>query len=319
MVGELLINVDDVSRVFGSYRALSDISFTLQRGEVLGFLGPNGAGKSTTMRIICGVLSPSAGRVTIAGYDIIEDATRAKSQLGFLPEHPPLYTDQTVDEYLRFCALLHRIPRARIGTALDNAKQRCGLESVGRRLIGNLSKGYQQRVGIAQAIIHAPPVIILDEPTIGLDPNQIIEIRGLIRELGADHSVILSSHILTEIQTTCRRVIIINEGRLVLDQELHNLHGDTGFEHFSIALENPPLPEDLEKLEGVVAVDVVDRQRFHIRGQAGMQATRRIAETAVAAGWGLFELIPEQDSLEQTFIRLTRGDMNTDTTPEQYQ
>lgn len=315
MGGELLINVDDVSRLFGNHRALSNISFTLQRGEVLGFLGPNGAGKSTTMRIICGVLAPTSGRVTIAGYDILEDAVRAKSHLGFLPEHPPLYTDQTVDEYLRYCALLRHIPRARLASAMDNAKQRCGLGAVGRRLIGNLSKGYQQRTGIAQAIIHAPPVIILDEPTIGLDPIQIIEIRGLIRELGEDHSVILSSHILTEIQTICRRVIIINEGRLVLDQDLHSLRGDTGFENFSIALENPPLPEDLERLEAVAHVDVIDRQRFRVSCQAGGHAARMVAEAAAAAGWGPYELVPEQDSLEQTFIRLTRGDTDRGTAP----
>ena len=316
MGGELLINVDDVSREFGSHHALSNISFTLLRGEVLGFLGPNGAGKSTTMRIICGVLSPTSGRVTIAGYDIVEDATRAKTHLGFLPEHPPLYTDQTVDEYLGYCALLHHIPKTRRATAVDNAKQRCGLESVGHRLIGNLSKGFQQRTGIAQAIIHSPPVIILDEPTIGLDPNQIIEIRGLIRELGEDHSVILSSHILTEIQTTCQRVIIINEGRLVLDQPLHTLRGDTGYENFSIALENPPLPEDLEQLEGVTVVAVIDRGRFRIRCRAGGHAPRRIMETAAAAGWGPYELIPEQDSLEQTFMRLTRGDAPGGAAPE---
>ena len=307
MGGELLINVDDVSRSFGTHQALSDVSFTLQRGEVLGFLGPNGAGKSTTMRIICGVLAPGAGRVTIAGHDIVEDATQAKAQLGFLPEQPPLYLDQTVEEYLGYCARLRRIPRARLGTAVDNARQRCGLGAVGSRLIGNLSRGYQQRVGLAQAIIHTPPVIILDEPTIGLDPNQIIEIRGLIRELGEDHSVILSSHILSEVQSTCKRVIIINEGRLVLDQQLHALGGDSAYEHFSIALENPPLPEDLEKLQDVARVDVIDRQRFRIRCHAGRHAARRLAETAATAGWGPFELVPETDSLEQTFIRLTRG------------
>lgn len=316
MGGELLINVDEVCRWFGSHCALADISFTLQRGEVLGFLGPNGAGKSTTMRIICGALAPTSGRVTIAGFDIVADATRAKIHLGFLPEHPPLYTDQTVDEYLRYCAILHHIPKARLATAVDNAKQRCGLESVGQRLLGNLSKGYQQRAGIAQAIIHSPPVIILDEPTIGLDPNQIIEIRGLIRELGEDHSVILSSHILTEIQTTCQRVIIINEGRLVLDQPLHALRGDTGYENFSIALENPPLPEDLEKLDGVTAVDVIDRERFRIRCRTGAHTPRRIMETAADSGWGPYELIPEKDILEQTFMRLTRGDEERGTTRE---
>ena len=316
MGGELLINVDDLGRWYGSHCAIAGISFTLQRGEVLGFLGPNGAGKSTTMRIICGVLAPTRGRVTIAGYDIIEDAYQAKSLLGFLPEHPPLYADQTVDEYLRFCGLLRRIPRSALADAVGNAKHRCGLGSVGQRLIGNLSKGFQQRVGIAQAIIHSPPVIILDEPTIGLDPNQIIEIRELIAELGEDHSVILSSHILTEIQSTCQRVIIINEGSLVLDQPIHTLRDDADFDNFSIALENPPPPEDLERLDGVAAVDVIDRYRFRIRSHTESHTPRRIAETAAGKGWGLYELIPVKDTLEETFIRLTRSDRDSGASKE---
>ena len=308
MGGELLINVDEVSRYFGKNCAIANISFTLQRGEILGFLGPNGAGKSTTMRIICGVLPANSGRVTIAGFDIIEDAAAAKSRLGFLPEHPPLYPDQTVDEFLRYCGLLHRIPRTKLDAAVDNCKQRCGLESVGGRLIGNLSKGYQQRVGIAQAIIHSPPVIIFDEPTIGLDPNQIIGIRQLIHELGADHSVILSSHILTEVQSVCQRVIIINEGRLVLDQSIHTLREDRHHEIFSIALENPPLPEELERIDGVTAVEVLDKNRFRIQCRALDNIPRKLMETAAGSGWGPYELIPEKDTLETTFIRLTRGD-----------
>ncbi len=317
MGGELLINVDDVSRYFGGHCAVANLSFTLQRSEILGFLGPNGAGKSTTMRIICGVLPAHTGRVTIAGYDIVEDAAEAKTRLGFLPEHPPLYPDQTVDEYLRYCGLLHHIPKTRLDTAVDNCKQRCGLESVGRRLIGNLSKGFQQRVGIAQAIIHAPPVIILDEPTIGLDPNQIIEIRQLIRELGADHSVILSSHILTEIQSVCQRVIIINEGRLVLDQPMHALRDDKRFDIYIIALENPPLPEELENMDGVSSVEIIDSHRFRVHCLAGTGTPRLLMERAVGSGWGPYELIPEKDTLEETFIRLTRGDPEPGANSEQ--
>lgn len=226
MVRETLITVDQVTRHFGKHCAVADISFTVERGEVLGFLGPNGAGKSTTMHMICGVLATSSGSISIAGYDIVETPIQAKQYIGYLPEQPPLYIDQTVDEYLDYCARLRRVPKQNLAAAISNIKQRCGLEQVGNRLIGNLSKGYQQRTGIAQAIIHSPAVVVLDEPTAGLDPNQIVEIRELIRELGQDHSVILSTHILPEVQSVCDRVVIINQGKLVLDkptQEIANL------------------------------------------------------------------------------------------------
>lgn len=179
---EILIQVDQVSRFYGPLRALDDISFEVKKGEVLGFLGPNGAGKSTTMQILSGNLAPSAGRVRICGIDMLDEPKRAKAMLGYLPDQPPLYRELTVDEYLLYCARLNRLPAGRRQSALDVAKQRCGLTEVGRRLIGNLSKGYRQRVGIAQAIIHSPAVVILDEPTVGLDPIQIREIRALIRD-----------------------------------------------------------------------------------------------------------------------------------------
>ena len=193
---ETLIQVENLSRYYQNHRAINQLSFTLKAGEVLGFLGPNGAGKSTTMQVISGNLAPCEGQVKIAGHDIIDSPREAKGQLGYLPEHPPLYRDASVDEYLKYCAQLRRVKRAGIAQALLQAKQNCGLNEVGNRLIGNLSKGYQQRVGIAQAIIHNPPVVILDEPTVGLDPIQIREIRSLIKNLGKERSVILSTHIL---------------------------------------------------------------------------------------------------------------------------
>ncbi|MGH8631663.1 MAG: ABC transporter ATP-binding protein, partial [Burkholderiales bacterium] len=239
---ETLITVEHLGRDYARHRAVDDVSFKVRRGEVLGFLGPNGAGKTTTMHIICGVLAPSAGRVIIAGHDIIEFPEEAKAHIGYLPEQPPLYFDLTVDQYLHYCACLRRMPRPQRSGAVVNSKARCGLDAVGHRLIGNLSKGFQQRVGIAQAIVHSPALVILDEPTVGLDPHQIVEIRELITELGADHSVILSTHILSEVQAICDRVLIIHQGRLILDEAIDALRAG-GALNFTIALRRPPVPE----------------------------------------------------------------------------
>src|SRR3972149_378813 len=206
---ESLARVENLYRYYGDICAVHDVSFEIKRGEVLGFLGPNGAGKSTTMQIISGNLAPSAGLVQINGIDMLDQPKLAKAQLGYLPEQPPLYRELTVDEYLGYCGQINRVPGGKRRAAVDTARQRCGLTEVGRRLIGNLSKGFQQRVGIAQAIIHSPALVILDEPTVGLDPIQIREIRALIRELAGEHSVILSTHILPEGQAICARVQII--------------------------------------------------------------------------------------------------------------
>ena len=217
MDNETLVTVDHVTRRFGRHRAVNDISFSVKRGEIIGFLGPNGAGKSTTMNMVCGVLASSSGNINIAGHDIVEAPAQAKQYIGYLPEKPPLYPDHTVDVYLDYCARLRGLAKPERASAITAIKQQCGLDQVGQRLIGNLSRGYQQRTGIAQAIIHSPAVVILDEPTAGLDPNQIVEIRTLIRELGPNHSVILSTHILSEVQGICDRVIILHNGNLVLD------------------------------------------------------------------------------------------------------
>jgi ABC-2 type transport system ATP-binding protein len=209
------ILVQGLCRYFGSRVAVHDINLDLRRGEVLGFLGPNGAGKTTIMRMLTGNLAPTAGRIEICGIDLIDKPRDAKARLGYLPEIPPLYRELTVSEYLRLAARLHCVKKANIDAALDNTMGRCGLSNTARRLIGSLSKGYQQRVGIAQAIIHEPDIIILDEPTAGLDPNHIREIRALIRQLGTERSVIVSTHILPEAESVCDRVQIVNEGRTV--------------------------------------------------------------------------------------------------------
>jgi len=218
-----LITAAGISRYYGQRRAIDNISFTIHRGEIVCFLGPNGAGKSTLMQIICGVMAASSGSVSIAGFDIIEQSILAKQNLGYLPEQPPIYLDCTVDEYLAYCGRLRGINSNQLSDHLDTSKQKCGLTEVGKRLIGNLSKGYRQRIGIAQALIHEPAVIILDEPSSGVDPNQMIEIRELIREMGKHHSIILSTHMLAEAESTCDRVLIIHAGAVVLDNSMADL------------------------------------------------------------------------------------------------
>ncbi len=224
-----LISVHDLSRFYGQKRAIENVSFDLPHGEILGLLGPNGAGKSTTMQIICGVIAANNGSVNIAGYDIQDAPQQAKQNIGFLPEQLPLYNDLTVDEYLFYTAKLRGIKKVNLGEKVTSCKRRCGLETSGKRLIQNLSKGYKQRIGIAQAIIHTPAVIILDEPTSGLDPKQILEIRKLMLELSKDHSIMLSTHILSEVEAICDRVLIINNGSIILDQYLKELlaNGDS--------------------------------------------------------------------------------------------
>ena len=221
-----LISIKGLTKFYGPKKAIEDVSFDVHNAEILGLLGPNGAGKSTTMQIICGVIAANNGPVNIAGHDIIDAPKQAKQNIGFLPEQLPLYGDLTVDEYLFYSAKLRGIKKQNINDLIISCKKRCGLENTGKRLIQNLSKGYKQRVGIAQAIIHMPSIIILDEPTSGLDPKQILEIRELMRELSKVHSIIISTHILSEVEAICDRVLIINEGNIVLDQYLKKLLSD---------------------------------------------------------------------------------------------
>ena len=301
---EALIHVENLSRYYQNHRAINQLSFTLKAGEVLGFLGPNGAGKSTTMQVISGNLAPTEGEVKIAGHDIIDAPREAKHQLGYLPEHPPLYLDASVDEYLSYCARLHRIPRQVVAAALDKVKSQCGLEANGRRLIGNLSKGYQQRVGIAQAIIHDPPVVILDEPTVGLDPIQIREIRELIRSLGSERSVILSTHILSEVQATCDRVQIIRAGELIYNASTESLNQQNEIS-FKVALRKDIDPAELTAIAGVDHAEALGDGRFRLIF-AKNATPDALVESAVQMQWGLDELTPEQQSLEDLFIELTQ-------------
>ncbi len=304
MTQSQLIQARQLYRYYDDHCAVRDLSFSLGKGEVLGFLGPNGAGKSTSMQMLSGNLAPSAGSIEVAGIDLLDQPKAAKHQLGYLPEQPPVYRELTVDEFLEYCARLHRLPRNAVAGAVDAAKERCGLGDVGRRLIGNLSKGYQQRVGIAQAILHSPAVVILDEPTVGLDPIQIREIRALIRELGRDHGIILSTHILPEVQATCTRVQIIHNANLVFSDTIEGLEQRLTANSLHIALRTPPDAQTLAAIPGATAVDTLEAGRFRIHFDE-QDPAEAIAERAVNEGWGLTELTPERRSLEQIFVELT--------------
>ncbi len=308
---EALVQVENLSRNYQSYRAINELNFDLSAGEVLGFLGPNGAGKSTTMQVISGNLAPTAGQVRIAGYDILKSPRDAKQHLGYLPEHPPVYLDASVNEFLRYCARLHRVSQNQINKSLDRVKQQCGLTEVGKRIIGRLSKGYQQRIGIAQAIIHDPAVLILDEPTVGLDPIQIREIRDLIRNLGRERSVILSSHILSEVQAVCDRVQIIRAGKLIYHAPIESLDQKLDCS-VRVAFRNPPALSDLSSLAGVAEAELLGEGRFRLSLEVDSNADGLI-EASQQQNWGLFELIPERQSLEDLFIELT-ADSPTEST-----
>ena len=307
MESEILIEAQGLSRHYGPALAVSGLNLTLRQGEILGLLGPNGAGKSTTMKMLTGNLAPSEGAVRIKGISLHDEPTAAKRHLGYLPEQPPVYPELTVDEYLRYCAGLHGIPKAQRAAAVTQSKQSCGLIEVGGRLIGNLSKGYQQRVGLAQAIIHRPSVIVLDEPTVGLDPIQIREIRSLIVELGKSHSVILSSHILPEIQAVCSRVMIVNRGRAVYDQPVIATR-NAKIESLTVTLKRPPALSALSAIVGVGAVTEISGGRYRLELAGGNDPREVIADAAVNGNWGLIELAPEVKTLEDIFIALTAGD-----------
>jgi ABC-2 type transport system ATP-binding protein len=307
MSSQELVRIDHLHRDYGQIHAVDDLSFELARGDVLGFLGPNGAGKSTTMQMITGNLAPSGGEIRICGIDLLDQPKRAKSEIGYLPEQPPVYRELTVDEYLTYCARLNRIARGHVQRAVATAKDRCGLGDTGQRLIGNLSKGYQQRVGIAQAIIHNPAVVILDEPTVGLDPIQIREIRGLIRELGEAHGIILSTHILPEVQATCNRVQIIHHGRLVFSDSTRGLEQQLNATALVAAFRSEPDQAALTQLPGVTAVEMLDAGRVRLHYSATDPA-EALAELAASRHWRLYELVPERRTLEQIFIELTCSD-----------
>ena len=302
------VEAKELTRAYGGRAVVSEVSFNLNKGEVLGFLGPNGAGKSTTMKMLTGNLAPTSGTVRVCGIDMIENPKAAKALIGYLPETPPLYREFSVDEFLTIAARLHGVRRAHIKKAVQTAKERCGLTEMGGRLIENLSKGYQQRVGIAQAIIHKPMVVILDEPTVGLDPIQIRDIRALIRELGGLHSVILSTHILPEVEMVCDHVQIIHKGQLVFNGAIDVLKQQRHGNRLLLGLRHPPATEELLKVDGVLSAEILSSGLVQVRHQEGKAPAEQLVQAAVANHWGLYQINPDQTSLEDVFVQLTFQD-----------
>ncbi len=307
-----MIELKSVCKVFGDKVALDNLSFTVADGEIMGFLGPNGAGKSTTMNIITGYLSATSGEVTINGADIFEEPARAKRNIGFLPEQPPLYLDMTVWEYLNFvydikgCTLPRR-------EHISEVCEKTGILHVKKRIIRNLSKGYRQRVGIAEALISDPKVLIFDEPTVGLDPVQIIEIRELIRSLGKSHTVILSTHILPEVQAVCDRIVIINKGRIVADERCDELvDKTTGVKRFAVTLlcDESQAKRIVSSADGVRSLDVRECEekgatKVEFESSLDLDARRTVFSAAADAGVAILELVPVTLTLEDIFLKLT--------------
>ncbi len=300
----LLIEAIDVTRYYGKHCVVNAISFTLTTGQVLGFLGPNGAGKTTTMQMLTGNLAPSSGTIKINGFDSVKQAIPAKQSLGYLPDTPPLYKDLTVIEYLRYCGKLHHIPADQLSKAVSYTLERCGLVDVQQRLIANLSKGLQQRVGIAQAILHSPKLIILDEPTVGLDPLQITEIRTLIRELGQDHGIILSTHRLSEVQEVCSHVQIIDKGTLLLNQRIDELNQFIEVSCIQIRTQQPADLNQVTQIPGVDTVTTISAQVFQVHYRLPTNPTAELTELIRSQGWELLELTPVKKSMEDIFIEL---------------
>jgi ABC-2 type transport system ATP-binding protein len=312
-----MIEVENLTKRYGPTLAVSDVSFAAQKGEVLGFLGPNGAGKTTTMRVITGYLPPSEGRVRVAGYDVVEEALESKRRTGYLPETPPVYPDMTVAEYLAFVGRIKGVARRELKSRLDEITERCAISEVRHRQIGKLSKGYRQRVGLAQALIHNPEVLVLDEPTAGLDPKQIIETRQLIKGLAGLHTVILSTHILPEASKTCQRVVVINAGKIVAvgtpDELTHRLQG---FETILLTVEGAAaeVTEKLQRVGGVSLVEAHDasegRASYEVHAEKGKDVRAELARAVVESGWKLYELKTSGLSLEDIFLKLTTKDLS---------
>lgn len=307
-----MIEVERLEKQYGFARALKGISFTVQKGEIVGFLGPNGAGKSTTMRILTGFLLPSGGRAAVAGFDVVDRSLEVRRRIGYLPESTPLYAEMRVDDYLRFVADIRGVPAGRRKAAIARAIELCGLQRVVGKNIVELSKGYRQRVGLAQAIVHEPEVLILDEPTSGLDPNQIVEVRKLIEQLGADHTVVLSTHYLQEVEKSCSRVIIVNQGEIVADGTQQQLTGQWPSGAIRARVRGPEaqvLSQCGELLPGC-PVEVLERDGNTVRyriavGSPTAPVDESFARLVVKNGWDLLEMGRERASLEDVFRSLT--------------
>jgi ABC-2 type transport system ATP-binding protein len=311
-----VIEVQHLTKRYGGVTAVNDVSFRVEKGEILGFLGPNGAGKTTTMRVLTGYIPATDGRAVVAGYDVFEQPIEAKRRTGYLPETPPLYPDMTVQEYLLFVSKIKGVPAKERRTRVEQAMRRTYVADMARRACGKLSKGYRQRVGLAQALIHNPEVLILDEPTAGLDPKQINETRKLIKELAGDHTIVLSTHILPEVSQTCQRVVIINKGHVVAVDTPDNLTARLrGSETMYLQVDSAgaDAAASLGRVAGVTRVIEADRRDgmigFEIDSESGRDVRRDLARAVVGSGWGLLEMRPMRMSLEDVFLSLTTEDV----------
>lgn len=305
-----IVKIEHLSHRYSRSWAIRDIHFDITRNGVLGLLGSNGAGKSTTMNILCGVVNQTEGNVFINGIDLRKQPEEAKKFIGFLPQVPPLHPDLTVDEYLTHCAHLRKMAKDRIPAALSAAKEKCGIAHFSKRLIRNLSGGYRQRVGIAQAIIHTPMLVVLDEPTNGLDPNQIMEIRHLIKEIALDRSVIFSSHILSEIQATCRDIKMIENGRMVFSDTMEAFNNYIEPNSLLVYMVSPPVREELMAIPGITGVEFISDRQIRLRFNASREITQAIVERSVEKRWQLQEISLEKSSADAVFAKLSNKILN---------
>jgi ABC-2 type transport system ATP-binding protein len=305
-----IVKIEHLSHKYSSSWAIRDINIEITKSGIVGLLGSNGAGKSTTMNILCGSLNQTEGNVYVGGIDMRKDPEAAKRLIGFLPQNPPLYMDLTVDEYLEYCANLRKMPKIEIRPAMEMAKERCGIGHFSQRLIRNLSGGYRQRVGIAQAIIHRPQLVVLDEPTNGLDPNQIIEVRALIKEIAADRAVIFSSHVLSEIQVLCKYIKMIDSGRIVFSDTMDAFNNYVEPHSVLMQMENPPAAEELLQIPGVTKVDFLTERQIRLYFSADQEITEMIIATSVANGWRLREISLDKSSLDEIFAQLSNHHHN---------
>jgi len=303
-----MIEVENLSKFYGPRPAINNLTFHVGSGEVVGFLGPNGAGKSTTMNILTCILPATSGRARICDHDVFEESLEIRKKIGYLPETPPVYPDMTVKDYLAFAAQIRRVPSSQVTRAVDRVVEKCVLKEVSGRIIGKLSKGYQQRVGLAQSMIHDPEILILDEPTVGLDPIQIIEIRKLIKELAQTHTILLSSHILPEVTMICNRVIIINEGQIAAEDSLEGLTSSLRKSErllLKVRQRENGVAERLSALDRVLAVTPQEAGEFLVECEIDSHLQDPIARLALEQGWGLIELRPLAMTLEDVFLKLT--------------
>lgn len=309
-----MIKVENLTKSYGGILAIQSLNFEVKKGEVVGFLGPNGAGKSTTMKIITGFMAPSSGKASVAGYDVFENPIEVKKRIGYLPETPPVYTDMKVSEYLSYVAELKGVPSKEIKKHVDDAIEKTNLGDVQKRLIYGLSKGFKQRVGLAQALVSKPEVLILDEPTVGLDPKQVAEIRTLIQNLRGHHTVILSTHILPEVQATCERVIIINRGHIAAQDSLKNLsalQGGARKVHLKIKKDVQDMQSLLMQVPGVMKVHAGNsKMDWTLDTQEKDEVIEAIASTVIQKGYGLLEISSAKVDLEDIFLKLTYGEKN---------